>query len=207
MKFVNTLLLCLFVSLTVLGQSFEGEVIYQSTYKSKNPTITDDRLTSMMGSTQDYFIKGAAYKSMVNGTLLEWQLYIPAENKLYTKMTNKSSAISSDAGINDDSVLSFVLNKEVTDILGYKCDEVILNSKSGTEKYYFNSKLSIDPKNFINHKLGNWYYYVSIAKAVPLKIEVENPQFNVVYIATGVKALKLEDSIFHMPFVGPSKSH
>ncbi len=199
MKYANTLLFALLVSLTVFGQNFEGEIIYQSTYKSKNPTITDDRLTSMMGSTEDYFIKGAAYKSKVNGTLLEWQLYIPAENKLYTKMTNKSAAISSDAGINDDSVLSFVLNKEVTDILGYKCDELILNSRSGTEKYYFSSKLSIDPKNFVNHKLGNWYDYVSIAKAVPLKIEVENPQFNVVYMATAVKTLKLDDSIFHMP--------
>ena len=76
MKNATTLLFVLFVSLTVFGQSFEGEVIYQSTYKSKNPTITDDRLTSMMGSTEDYFIKGAAYKSKVNGTLLEWQLYI-----------------------------------------------------------------------------------------------------------------------------------
>ena len=195
----NTLLFVLFVSLSAFGQSFEGEIIYQSTYKSKNPTITDDRLTSMMGSTEDYFIKGAAYKSKVNGTLLEWQLYIPAENKLYTKMTNKSAAISSDASINDDSVLSFVLNKEMTDILGYKCDELTLNSRSGTEKYYFSSKLSIDPKNFVNHKLGNWYDYVSIAKAVPLKIEVENPQFNVVYMATAIKPLKLDDSIFHMP--------
>ena len=184
---------------SAFGQSFEGEIIYQSTYKSKNPTITDDRLTSMMGSTEDYFIKGAAYKSTVNGTLLEWQLYIPAENKLYTKMTNKSAAISSDAGINDDSVLSFVLNKEVTDILGYKCDELTLNSRSGIEKYYFSSKLSIDPKNFVNHKLGNWYDYVSIAKAVPLKIDVENPQFNVVYMATSVKPLKLDDSMFHLP--------
>jgi hypothetical protein len=199
MKFVNALLISLFVSLTVPGQSFEGEVIYQSTYKSKNPTITDDRLTLMMGSTQNYFIKGAAYKSMVNGTILEWQLYIPAENKLYTKMTNKSAAIANDAGINDDSVLSFVLNKDVTDILGYKCDELTLNSRSGTEKYYFSSKLSIDPKNFANHKLGNWYDYVSLAKAVPLKIEVENPQFNVVYMATAVKPLKLDDSIFHLP--------
>ncbi len=199
LKFVNSLLPALFVSLSVFGQSFEGEIIYQSTYTSKNPTITDDRLTSMMGSTEDYFIKGAAYKSVVNGTLLEWQLYIPAENKLYTKMKNKSDAVSSDAGINDDSVLSYSLNKEVTDILGYKCDELILNSRSGTEKYYFSPKLTIDPKIFSNHKLGNWYYYVSIAKAVPLKIEVENPQFNVVYIATVVKPLKLDDSIFHLP--------
>ncbi len=206
MKFFNTLIFALLVSLTVFGQNFEGEIIYQSTYTSKNPTITDDRLTSMMGSTQDYYIKGASYKSTVNGTILEWQLYIPAENKLYTKMTNKSTAVSSDAGINEDSVLSYVLNKEVTDILGYKCDELILNSRSGTEKYYFSPKLSIDPNNFTNHKLGNWYTYVSIAKAVPLKIEVENPQFNVVYVATAVKPLKLNDSIFHLPAPEPPKS-
>jgi hypothetical protein len=119
MKFVNTLFFSLFVSVSVFGQSFEGEIIYQNTYKSKNPTITDDRLTSLMGSTEEYFIKGAAYKSVLNGTLLQWQLYIPAENKLYTKMSNKDSAISNDAAINDDSVISFVLNKAVISILGY----------------------------------------------------------------------------------------
>jgi hypothetical protein len=198
MKFVNTLFFGLFVSLTVFGQSFEGEIIYQTTYKSKNPTITDDRLTSLMGSTEEYFIKGAAYKSVLNGTLLQWQLYIPAENKLYTKMSNKDSAISNDAAINDDSVISFVLNKAVINILGYSCDELILNSKSGTEKYYFSSKLSIDPTNYVNHKLGNWYTYVSMAKAVPLKIEIENPQFSIVFIATSVKPMKLNDSIFHL---------
>jgi hypothetical protein len=199
MKFVYTLFLGLLVSLNVFGQSFEGEIKYQNTYKSKNPTITDDRLTSLMGSTEEYFIKGAAYKSVLNGTLLQWQLYIPAENKLYTKMTNKDSAISNDAAINDDSVKSFVLNKAVINILGYSCDELILNSKSGTEKYYFNSKLSIDPANYVNHKLGNWYTYVSMAKAIPLKIEVENPQFSFVYLATEVKPQKLDNSLFRLP--------
>ncbi|HTB25903.1 MAG TPA: hypothetical protein VK711_11050, partial [Puia sp.] len=199
MKLVYGLLFSLLISLTVFGQGFEGEIIYQNTYKSKNPTITDDRLTSLMGSTEEYFIKGAAYKSVLNGKLLEWQLYIPSENKLYTKMSNNVSPISNDAGTNDDSVISFVLNKEVTDILGYKCDELIFTSKSGTEKYYFSSKLSIDPANYVNHKFGNWYMYVSMAKAIPLKIEVENPQFSLIYIATQVKPLKLDDSLFRLP--------
>ncbi len=199
MKVVNTLLIGFFVSLKVFGQGFEGEIKYQNTYKSKNPTITDDRLTSLMGSTEEYFIKGAAYKTVLNGTLLQWQLYIPAENKLYTKMSNKDSAISNDAAINDDSVISFVLNKAVTVVLGYSCDELILNSKSGIEKYYFSSKLSIDPNDYIKHKLGNWYTYVSMAKSVPLKIEVENPQFSFVYIATEVKPLKLDDAFFRLP--------
>lgn len=202
MKFVNTLLFALFVSLHVFGQDFQGEIIYQNSYKSKNPTITDDRLTSLMGSTEEYFIKGGAYKSVLNGKLLEWQLYVPAENKLYTKMSNNASPISNDAAINDDSVISFVVNKDVINILGYTCDELILNSKSGTEKYYFSSKLPIDPNNYVNHKLGNWYTYVTMAKAVPLKIEVENPQFSVVYIATEVKPLKLEDALFHLPGAG-----
>ncbi len=199
MKFVTALLLSFFISLTVFGQSFEGEIIYQNAYKSKNPTITDDRLTSMMGSTEEYFIKGAAYKSVVNGSILQWQLYIPAENKLYTKMSNNASPISNDAAINDDSVISFTLNKLVIEILGYSCDELIFNSKSGIEKYYFSSKLSIDPKDYINHKFGNWYTYVTMAKSVPLKIEVENPQFSFVYIATEVKPMKLDDALFRLP--------
>ncbi len=74
-----------------------------------------------------------------------------------------------DGAVNPDSVLKTELNKEVVDILGYKCDELILTCKSGVQKYYFNSKLQIDPKLFENHKFGNWYQYLSTIKGSTVK--------------------------------------
>ena len=53
MKKALTFLLTLFVSLTIFGQTFEGEVVYQNTFKSKAANITDQQLSSMLGSKQE----------------------------------------------------------------------------------------------------------------------------------------------------------
>jgi hypothetical protein len=207
MKYFATLIITSFITFTSFAQNFEGEIVYQNTYKSKIPSLTDERFTSMMGATQEYFIKDGWYKSVSNGTLLQWQIYIPMDNKMYTKMSNNEAALWTDAAANSDSVISEVLNKAVIDILGYKCDELILQCKSGTQKYYFSSKLGIDSKLFINHKYGNWYAYVSRSNAVPLKMEIDNAQFTLTCTASKVQAQKLAASVFQLPAgISTSKS-
>jgi hypothetical protein len=199
MKFFSALLLTFFISITVTAQSFEGEVIYQNTYQSKLPNLTEQQLGSMIGKQFDYYIKRGKYKTISNGSFLQWQIYTPGDNKMYNKLANSDSAMWIDAGVNADSVIRSELNKNAADILGMKCDELIFICKSGTQKYYFNSKLAIDPKMYINHKYANWYEYVSKTNAVPLKMEIENGQFVIISTATEIKPMKLNDSVFLLP--------
>ena len=199
MKASGFLLMMGFISLSLSAQNFEGEIIYQNVYQCKIPGLTDEKFTALMGTEQDYFMKGANYKSVMNGTLAQWQLYVPGENKLYTKMSNSDSAFWDDATINPDSVISFSLNKAVIKILGYTCDELILNCKSGTQKYYFNATLGIDPAKYVKHKYGNWYDYVSNSKSVPLKMEMDNAQFVMTSVAVEIKPSKLDNGIFQLP--------
>jgi len=199
MKFLIALILTLFVSVTVTAQPFEGEIIYQNTYKSKIPNLADEQLASMIGKQFDYYIKGNKYKTISSGAFLQWQIYIPGGNKMYNKMSNSDTAFWIDAGSNSDSVIRSVLNKNVIEILGLKCDELIFICKSGTQKYYFNSTLAIDPKMYINHKYANWYDYVSKTNAVPLKMEIENAQFTIISIATEIKPMQLNDGLFLLP--------
>jgi hypothetical protein len=199
MKFFSALLLTFFISITVTAQSFEGEVIYQNTYQSKLPNLTEQQLGSMIGKQFDYYIKGGKYKTISNGSFLQWQIYAPGDNKMYNKLANSDSAMWIDAGVNADSVIRSELNKNAIDILGLKCDELIFICKSGTQKYYFNSKLAIDPKMYVNHKYANWYEYVSKTNAVPLKMEIENGQFVIISTATEIKPMKLNDSVFLLP--------
>jgi len=181
------------------GQTFEGKITYQNSYKSKIPNVTDELFTQMMGTSQEYNFKGGNYRSSSNGTLLLWQLYIQRDNKIYTKFSNSPSVFWNDGAVNPDEVLKSELNKNVTEVLGYKCDELILTCKSGVQKYYFNSKLKIDPKLFENHKFGNFYEYVSKTKAIPLKITVDNVQFSLESVAIAVKEEKIADSLFILP--------
>ncbi len=191
-----TTLLSIFTS---YGQSFEGKIVYSNSYKSKMPNVTNEQLTAMMGSTQEYYIKNGNYKSVANGSFFQSQNYINNENKLYTKMANSEAFLWNDGATNPDEVLKSELNKGVTEILGYKCDELILTCKSGIQKYYFNSKLSVEAKLFVNHKFGNWYDFVSKANALPLKSVIENVQFSLESIATNIKEMKLDNSFFALP--------
>ena len=194
-----TSLIATLLTIASFGQSFEGKIIYKNSYKSKIANVTDEQFTSMLGTTQTYFIKGGDYKSETNGTFVQWQLYVNKDNKLYNKMANTQTLLWNDGAINTDTLLKAELNKDVTEILGYKCNELVLTCKSGVQKYYFNSKLSIDPTLFVNHKFGNWYEFVSRTKSLPLKSTVDNAQFTLENVATEVIPLKLEKEFFELP--------
>ncbi len=199
MKKAFIFLLTLFASSAIFGQAFEGKIVYQNTFKSKAANITDQQLSSMIGSRQEYYIKKGNYKSVTNGTYVQWQLYINADNKLYNKMSNSETILWNDGSANADEVMSSLLTKGVAEILGYKCDELILTCKSGIQKYYFSSKLSVDTKLYANHKYGNWYDYLLKANALPLKTIVENAQFTMESIATEIKLAQLDDKLFALP--------
>jgi hypothetical protein len=114
-------------------------------------------------------------------------------------MSNSETILWNDGSVNDDEVLSSTLNKAVSDVLGYKCDELILNCKSGIQKYYFNSKLSVDTKLYANHKYGNWYDYLSKTNALPLKMIVDNAQFSMESVAVEIKPMVLDAKLFQLP--------
>jgi hypothetical protein len=198
MKKILTIALT-FLTVTAFSQSFEGKITYQNTYKSKIPNVSDEQLTTMMGSNQDYLIKGGDYKSITNGTMLLWQLYLNADNKLYSKMPDSDVILWNDGTQYNDTVLSVELNKDAAEILGYRCDELILTCQSGIQKYYFNSKLGVDVSLYTKHLYGNWYDYLKLAKALPLKSVVDTEQFSFTSLATEVKAMKIDDGELKLP--------
>lgn len=199
---MKKILITLSISLCCLiafGQSFEGKIVYQNSFKSKQAGVTDEQFTSMLGTTLNYYIKGGDYKSETNGTFLLWQLYINKDNKLYSKMSNSEAVLWNDAGVANEEVISNEIHPAAVEILGYTCDELVLNCKSGVQKYYFSSKLPIDHKLFDKHQYGNWYFYLLMADAVPLKMTVDNAQFHLESVATGVTPMKLDNAMFRLP--------
>jgi hypothetical protein len=199
MKKTITFLLATLFAITSFGQTFEGKIVYKNNYKSKIPNVTDEQLTTMIGSAQEYFIKNGNYKSLANGLLFQWLIYVNKDNKLYSKMANSDTLLWNDGAANSDEILKAEVNNGVTEVLGYKCDELVLTCKSGTQKYYFNTKLSVDTKLFFNHKFGNWYDFLSKSNSLPLKSIVDNAQFTLESVATEVKAMKLDKTFFELP--------
>ncbi len=199
MKKILALPFTILIAAALYAQPFEGIIIYQNTYKSKLPSLTDEKFNSTLGTRQEYRIKGGSYKSAYNGSFVEWQLYNNSDNKLYTKMSNSETALWNDGSIYTDSVLKVEVNKGVIKVLDYSCDEVILTCKYGIQKYYFNSKLGVDISLYDKHVYGNWYEFLKVSKALPLKSVIDKIQFTLESIAIDVKAMKLEDKDFKLP--------
>ncbi|MBK8052026.1 MAG: hypothetical protein IPK35_01765 [Saprospiraceae bacterium] len=198
MRNLLTLFLAI-IAIIVYGQTFEGKITYQNSYKSKLPNVQDQQFNSMMGTVQEYIIKEGNYKSSFNGTLIKWQLYINKDNKLYNKIANSETILWNVGNINPDSVISVEINKGVVDILGYKCDEVKMNCKSGVQKYYFNQKIGVDIALFKNHFYGNWYEYLNVSQSLPLKSIIDTQQFNLVSEAISLQEMKLDAKEFQLP--------
>ncbi len=191
--------LCFLISLTATAQNFQGKIVYQNTYKSKIPNVPDAQFTAMMGQQQEYLIKGSNYKSTMNGTMMQWQIYRGDDNKLYIKTANSPVIYWKDGSENPDEVKKAEINKGVVTIAGYLCDELVLTCKSGVQKYYFNPKIKVDPSQFANHKFGNWSEVVSRTKALPLKIVVDTPQVTIESEATEVSEARIDDKEFALP--------
>ncbi|MEJ1239571.1 hypothetical protein WBG78_15650 [Chryseolinea sp. T2] len=199
MKLLKVAVLLLAVSSVSLAQSFEGKIIYQNSYKSKTPNVTDAQFNEMMGTRQEYYIKGAEYMTATNGTFFQWQIYSSKSNLLYSKMSNSTSIFSNDGAASTDEIVKAEVNKGVTTILGHKCDELVLTCKNSVQKYYFSSEPKMDASLYAKHKFGNWSEVLAKTNAMPLKIIMDNQQFSLESVATDVTTFKVSDKIFELP--------
>jgi len=193
------LFIFLIFTTTALHAQFEGEIVYKNKYQSKIPAVSDEQLTSMLGTETRYNIKGGNYKTICNGSFLQWQLYVNKDNKLYNKFAMSESLLWNDCNANADELVKTEIRRSVLTILGYDCDEIILTGKKLTQKHYFNSKLKIDAKAFSKCKLYSFDKYTELTHAIPLKSIVELDQFTLESEAVEVKAMKLDNKFFELP--------
>jgi len=195
MKKTLTLLILLQFSLTIAfaQKSFEGEVVYSIVIKSNTPKFTDGQLSNMMGTTQHYYMKGANYKSVLNGKLSQWEIYIGKNKKVY------DSVLWNDVTINHDTIYKVSFKKNDTTILGYKCDKLTFICNRGIEIYYFSSQFAVDPRLYINHQEGNWYAFLEKSRSIALKEIMQRKYFTFTLTALSVTRKPLDDKLFELP--------
>jgi len=180
------------------SQAFEGKISYTNSYRSKTPHLNDQQLGTMMGTTQDYYIKGADYKSIFNGTFVKMQLYRSDENRSYALTAKSDSLYWEDYSKNNDIATRIVVEKAKETVVGVICDVLVVYTPKTKTSYYYNTKYAVDPARFEQHNFGNWYYLLSKTKALPLKTISENDQFILISTAVSITPMKLEGSLFEI---------
>jgi hypothetical protein len=203
MKKIITVFIFSISFLAGYAQYFEGEIIYQNKLKSKMSGRSDQQLEALFGTKNEYYIKNGYYKSISNGLAISQQIYDNAENKLYNKKTASDTLYWFSASINTDTLLNYEILKDVDTVLGFKCNIIVMNTRSGTTKYYYSNNLPIDIAKYKNHHFNNWDFYVSKTKQLPLRIVMDNNHFHFESTAIEVKHLKLKNEDFKLD--GPLK--
>ena len=107
---------------------------------------------------------------------------------------------------NADEAVKYEIQKNKAEILGYKCDALVVQTNTGNATYYFSKKVKVNPKHYENHQYGNWALVMEQAKSLPLKIEMETPQFTLVSEAVEIKEMELDSDFFDLPNVPAKKS-
>ena len=201
----NTLVLIFFfVGISVSAQNFEGKITYQNTNVSKIEGVTSYHLNAMMGTVQEYYIKGSNYKTIMNGQFSQMQVYSPSKNRLYSKVSMTDTLLWDDCSINAEEVVDYYIEKSEEVVLGYKCKVLIVETKTSKTSYYFSKKIKLDADAYVNHLYGNWNIVTSQTKALPLKTIIESDQINHVGLAVQIEKMDLDDSFFDLPDL-PSK--
>jgi hypothetical protein len=180
------------------AQYFEGEIKYINTFKSNIPGISDEKLGSLIGVNQDYFIKGGHYKSISDGSTITMQIYDDKSNRVYNKTRGSDTIYWFDASTNTDSVISYKKEKNRQNILGIQCDVLIAKTKTGTTTYFYNDRYKVDAYRFSNHKYGNWAFFVLETGALPLKTIIESDQFKMESTVVEINPSKLKESFFEI---------
>ena len=205
MKITATILLIGMTSTCFAQSNFEGEIIYHNKFISRIPNITGEQIGMMIGTTQEYFIKGASYESRMNGRSITLQLYDHQTNRLYNKRPASDTLYWLDGATNTDDVVSFEIIKNREKVLGLDCDALVLNTKNDTITFYHNSKYKVDAKLYTKHKYGNWFFFLSKSGALPLKTVMRSKQFIMESVAVEVKPMPLAANYFAIPPGTPLK--
>jgi hypothetical protein len=131
---------------------------------------------------------------------LQWSLYINSDNRYYAKFSNSDTLKWTDGSLNHDSIISMHINKDVVKVLGYNCDELIINCNNGIKKYYYNSSnFRMDAKQFIKYKSGNWTDFLLMTNSLPL-MQIEDSQNNhFETIAIDIVEMKLDEAFLKLP--------
>ena len=194
----NIIYLIIFVPFFVLGQAYEGQILYDISYQTKTDQPSSEQLNNLLGTKQAYIIKNGSYKSAFNGRFIRLQVYKPNENKGYTLTSKSDTLYYEDYSKNIDKALSYEIKRNQDTIMGIPCDLIIVKAEKSKTSVYFNSKYKVNPELFKNHNYGNWYYIISKTKALPLKTITETEQFIMTSIATEVKPMQLNDNVFEI---------
>ena len=179
----------------LLGQTFQGKIVYKVGYQYKDSTTI-----KKLGTLEELFIKNGDYLIKTNGTDVEWKLYKNKTNLIYIKHKNIDTLYTINAGFNNDTIKEVVHYKNTgTHVNNLKYSEYIFFTTSGMQYFYYSKKLKMNYTLFKIHKYDFLSEFLNRANYIPLIFVNSTTDNWFEKEAITVEEKTLSDDIFIIP--------
>lgn len=150
---------------------------------------------------QTYFYKEENYISEIKAGKEEgYMVYNPKDKLIYSWQKGSNEALASDSSVYPDEIIKVEHSEEKETVLDITCSILVITSKAGTIKLWYNKKhLKMDPSFFIGHKFGHWDTILKEINCLPLKVEQKGFMTHLIQTALSFEEQKIEDSKFKLP--------
>lgn len=168
---------------------FEGKIIYDHSYEP-------DSLAGYFGSESIFYYRAGNYKQVFNGEKVRESIYNRKDNLIYSFINEDTVITSCDQ--ESEIIEDYKIFEDAAEILGEKCDLLMLSTNRRLAYYYFSDKYSIDPKSLEYHKYSSLSFVYSKTKSLPLKIINQYPNFRVTMTAVKIEKKHINEDFFNV---------
>lgn len=193
----------------IVGQHFEGKIIYYVQYQNLKTYKYDSTGTIGLGMKEIFHIKNGDYLITGDGSKKEWVLYKSSTNKIYEKYKNNDTLFVIDAGKALPPIekkYHYRNSSKITDTdtktgkkTKRKDSEYVFIIGQSQVYYYYNKKYKINGKLFLNHKYDYLSDFVSLSNCIPLSSNYNIGEFNCSKTAYEFIPDTLDDKLFEIP--------
>jgi len=182
---------------------FEGKISYKHSFASCSPNYDEGFLRMTIGSSSDYYYKNGNYKWVIKESVFSEDVYLKDENRNYFLVGGRDVYYGEGSEKSED-ILGYSIKKNRLKILGYSCNMLYLSARqkkdnSIVDRYIFYSpEIKIDTNAFSKLEYLSHNFISSKIHSLPLKIIMHNPDFEVIWEATDIEFITLNDSIFNI---------
>ena len=179
---------------------FEGKISYDYDFIIKDTTRKTLFFKTLYPTKSVLTFKDGNSIEEYEGGESIYDLYIVNQNKFYTKRNPSDTLFWFDCGGPGEEILSMKVNSNNENILGIKCNELLITYKKKTVTYWYNQDtLKINPDWFKRLTYTNRDITSKKVGAICLKVKVEYPDYILMQTATSISIEKINSEVLTLP--------
>jgi len=192
------------------NKSFEGYIAFEVEMKNPMPNklsteawekIVKEQLGGSAKMIQKYYYKNENYMSeMMMGKTKMMQVFNPADKLLYNWQEGSNEATTINTTKYSGEVTEVIRLEETESILDIECNIMIIKSKMGEMKLWYNKDhFAADEQFYKGHVYSHCERMLNEMGCLPIKLEQKGSMSHIVQTAIDYRVEAVDDKVFEIP--------